>query len=88
MTLGGDMNCYCGSVIEQERKLLGLSICLTCAKRTQPQKVVGYMMYSHKTAPTLCLTTQEAFANYRRDTDRKGQSSILRSKMSGNGRLM
>jgi hypothetical protein len=45
-------------------------------------------MYSHKTAATLALTTPEAFANFKRDTDRKGQSSILRHKMVSGGRLV
>lgn len=83
------MNCnYCMSLVEKEREVLGLQICMACARRTNPPKVFGYMMYAHKTAPTLCLTTKEGFDNYRKDTDRKGQQSILRSKMVGSGRLM
>lgn len=83
------MNCIsCLSPIEQERLSLGLQICCVCAKRLNPPRVKGYMHYSHKTAATLALTTPEAFANFKRDTDRKGQSSILRNKMVSGGRLV
>lgn len=83
------MKCLiCPTEVEKEREFLGLSICCSCAKRVNPPKVKGYMEWSHKTAPVLQLTTQEGFDNFKRDTDRKGQSSILRMKMTGGGRLM
>lgn len=81
-------SCSCGREIESERKSLGLVKCKICAFKMPTEKVRGYMEWSHKTAPTIRLVSKEGFDQFKRDTDRKGQSSILRSKMVSGGRLV
>jgi hypothetical protein len=78
----------CFNPIEQERFSLGFCLCKSCAFAINPPKVKGYMEWSHKTAPTLRTTDAESFAQFKKDVDRKGQSSILRSKMVSGGRLI
>lgn len=83
------MNCQkCFNTIEIERINLGLNLCRSCAFVIKPVKVKGYMEWSHKTAPTLRVTDPESFNQFKKDIDRKGQSSILRSKMVAGGRLV
>lgn len=82
--------CRCNRAIEPERiSVLGhTNFCMACAKIHKPQRVVGYMEWSHKTAPTLRLTDTQSLEQFKQDTNRKGQSSILRSKMTAGGRLV
>lgn len=78
----------CQNDIEQERVKLGLVTCKICAFKIKPRKIKGYMEWSHKTAPVLRTTDEDSFAQFKKDIDRKGQSSILRSKMVAGGRLV
>jgi lipoate synthase len=83
------VNCQrCFGQIEQERLSLNLKICKICAFKIKPVKLKGYMEWSHKTAPVMRVTDPESFAQFKKDIDRKGQSSILRSKMVSAGRLI
>lgn len=85
------MDCVrCNRQIEAERILaLGTTHwCSVCARTLNTPRVVGYMEWSHKTAPVLRLTNRESFVQFKKDTDRRGQSSILRSKMTAGGRLV
>jgi hypothetical protein len=83
------MNCErCFNSIEIERISLGFSLCKSCAFSIKPQRIKGYMEWSHKTAPVLRTTDAESFNQFKKDIDRKGQSSILRSKMVAGGRLV
>jgi len=78
----------CFGSIEAERKSLQLKTCKKCAFKIKTPKVKGYMEWSHKTAPVMRVTDEESFAQFKKDIDRKGQSSILRSKMVAGGRLV
>lgn len=63
------MNCkFCKKPIEEGRVELNLTCCLSCASKGlgQPPKLKGIMVYGHKTAATLCITTDEGFADFRR----------------------
>lgn len=80
--------CFCGNQIEDERVVLGFSNCKRCAFKRPTEKVCGYLEWSHKTAPVVRLISREGFEQFKKDTNRVGQSSILRGKMEGGGRLM
>lgn len=85
------MNCIkCDKPIEPERlsALPNTLYCISCAKKINPPKLKGYMEWSHKTAPVLRVTDAESFQQFKKDIDRKGQSSILRAKMVAGGRLV
>lgn len=80
----------CLKEIEYERiSVLGdTNLCVSCAFKSNTPRVVGYMEWSHKTAPTLRITDTQSLQQFKQDTNRKGQSSILRSKMTAGGRLI
>ena len=85
------MNCIkCHDDIESERLsvLPDTIYCVSCANKIITPRIKGYMEWSHKTAPVLRTTDAQSFAQFKKDVNRKGQSSILRSKMSNGGRLV
>lgn len=79
----------CGDDIETIRVEFGLTICRSCANLgyDEPKKA-GYMCYEHKTAGALQVVSQSAFNDYKSKSSRKGQSSLLRNVLHGNGRLL
>lgn len=78
----------CDCDIEIERANLDLDTCKSCAFKINTPKVRGYMEYSHKTAPTMrVVQNPDDFEEFYHNTNRIGQSSILRHQMVGNGRL-
>lgn len=81
------MKCRCGNEVEQVRiDLLGSDKCAACAKRVGTPKVKGIMIWEHKTAPSIQVVSPEACEMYKKDTYRKGQMSILRTKMGSSNR--
>ena len=76
------MKCRCGREIEQVRvDLLKSDKCSVCAQNVSTQKVRGIMVWEHKTAPSIQVVSEETCKQYKKDTYRKGQMSILRTKM-------
>ena len=72
--------CGCGNQVEEERvELLNSTVCSVCAKAgfAQPKSLKGFMIYDHKTAPTICFMSDEQFNYAKTMTDRVGQESIL-----------
>ena len=51
------------------------------------QKYKGSMIYDHKTAGTLQVMMPDEYDNFKKVTDRKGQSSVLRNVLDAGGRL-
>ena len=45
------------------------------------------MIYDHKTAGTLQVMMPDEYDNFKKVTDRKGQSSVLRNVLDAGGRL-
>lgn len=80
--------CFCGNNIENERLELGLKICKSCAFQSPVKKVKGIMTWAHKTSPEIQIVSESVFEMYSADTERVGQSSILRKKMDSGGRLI
>jgi hypothetical protein len=72
--------CQCGNQVEDERiELLDSRVCSACAAKgiAQPAALKGFMIYDHKTAPTICFMSEEQFKYAKTMTDREGQESIL-----------
>jgi hypothetical protein len=73
--------CHCGNCVEDERiELLDSFVCSKCAYSgiAQPPPIRGFMVYDHKTAPSICFMTPSQFNYAKSMTDRVGQESILR----------
>ena len=51
------------------------------------QKYKGTMIYDHKTAGALQVMMPDEYNNFKKITDRKGQSSVLRNVLDAGGRL-
>ena len=51
------------------------------------QKYKGTMIYDHKTAGALQVMMPDEYDNFKKVTDRKGQSSVLRNVLDAGGRL-
>ena len=45
------------------------------------------MIYAHKTAGALQVMMEDEYINFKKITDRKGQSSVLRNVLDAGGRL-
>tara|TARA_R110000787_G_scaffold14600_2_gene44927 strand:- start:2755 stop:3009 length:255 start_codon:yes stop_codon:yes gene_type:complete len=60
------MICNCGNKIEQGRLDIGLIICLSCAKRAEPSRRKGVMIWNHKTAPEIQIINTDQFNSYRK----------------------
>lgn len=74
-----DKKCYCGSLIESFRvEELNSSVCSACAKNIDTPKKMGIMVWDHKTAPTMQVVDAATHQDFTKQTNRKGQSSILR----------
>jgi hypothetical protein len=72
--------CQCGNQVEDERiELLDSRVCSACAAKgiAQPAPLKGFMIYDHKTAPTICFMSESQFQQAKAATDRVGQESIL-----------
>lgn len=79
----------CRNPVEEERvKILDSTICSSCAKKNPTKKVKGILIYPHKTGGYIQVVNEETFDQFKSDTDRIGQQSILRKKMDGGGRLI
>jgi hypothetical protein len=52
------------------------------------EKVKGAMIYNHKTGGELQIMSASQFDTHKKLSNRKGQSSVLRNVLHGNGRLM
>jgi hypothetical protein len=50
------MNCFCGKNIPKERIELGYTSCINCSNEN---KMVSFMVYSHKTAPEIMSVRPE-----------------------------
>ncbi len=73
------MRCRCGREIEQVRiELLNSDKCSMCAKNVTTSKVCGVMVWEHKTAPSIQIVSNDGFKEFKKNTNRKGQQSILR----------
>lgn len=56
------MLCKCGKEVEPARiELLNSDICAECAKRSNPPRVKGLMIYDDKTAPTIQVMSPQVF---------------------------
>lgn len=83
------MKCNCGRDIEEARvRLLNSDKCSVCASNINTGKVKGIMVWTHKTAPTIQIVDSETHSQYKKDTDRKGQKSILRTKSPNMGKAI
>lgn len=84
------INCIkCSKEVESERvKLLDSVVCASCAKKNPVPKKKGILVYPHKTGGFIQVVEPDTYEQFRADTDRIGQQSILRRKMAGGGRLM
>jgi len=62
------MICRCKKEVETERAELGLTVCLSCAKKgiAQPAPYKGVMVYSHKTAGEVNIMSPECFRDFKR----------------------
>lgn len=78
----------CGKRIEQARIDLGLGSCLVCAQSRPVTRYRGAMIYGHKTAGAVCLMSPDEFSRYKKLTNRKGQSSVLRNVLVAAGRAL
>jgi len=59
-----DMNCaVCKTQIPPERVECGFNTCINCSNT---KKVIGYLCYSHKTAPSLIIVDQNDTESVRR----------------------
>jgi hypothetical protein len=74
--------------MEQGRADLGLALCLSCAQTRPVTRYRGAMIYGHKTAGAVCLMSPDEFSRYKKLTNRKGQSSVLRNVLEANGRAL
>ena len=50
-------------------------------------KVKGAMIYDHKTGGTLQVMREDKYEEFKKKSNRKGQSSTLRNVLHANGRL-
>ena len=50
-------------------------------------KVKGAMIYDHKTGGTLQVMREDIYEEFKKKSNRKGQSSTLRNVLHANGRL-
>ena len=83
------MICLCGNTVEPERvKLLEATNCSVCARKANVPRNKGIMVWDHKTAPTLQTVSESGYQQFKQDTARKGQRSILRAKAPNAGRLI
>lgn len=83
------MTCpQCGGGMEQARHDLGLASCFSCAQARPITRYRGAMIYGHKTAATVCLMSPDEFSRYKKLTNRRGQSSVLRNVLVANGRAL
>jgi len=83
--------CQCGNEIEEYRLYeLGSNRCSACAKRLSAfeSKKRGIMVWNHKTAPELQIIDNLSYAQYKRDTYRRGNGSILRNISPNRGVLL
>lgn len=78
----------CGKRMEQARIDLGLAGCLSCAQSRPVTRYRGAMIYGHKTAGAVCLMSPDEFSRYKKLTNRKGQSSVLRNVLVAAGRAL
>ncbi len=58
----------CARKIEEERRILKLDICSYCG--TKVEKKVGHMVFDHKTAPYIQVTSPEILQELRRNSRR------------------
>jgi hypothetical protein len=82
------MTCLCGNPLEEGRAALGLPTCLPCAQARPAPRYRGAMIYGHKTAGAICLMSPDEFSHYKKLTNRRGQSSVLRNVIVANGRAL
>ena len=72
-------NCKkCKNAVEEERvSILNSWVCSSCAHKGAAQSPIkkGIMVWSHKTAPSIQIVTQENFADYERYTPKFGHGS-------------
>jgi hypothetical protein len=80
------MKCRCGRDVEQGRiEVLNSDICSECAKRQCTGRKKGIMVWNHKTAPEIQIVSNDTLEQYKKDTYRKGNGSILRNKSPKQG---
>jgi hypothetical protein len=80
------MKCRCGREVEAKRiEILGSDKCSECAKRQCNGRNKGIMVWNHKTAPEIQVVSKETHEQYKKDTYRKGNGSILRNKSPKQG---
>jgi hypothetical protein len=78
----------CSRRIEQGRADLGLALCLSCAQTRPVTRYRGAMIYGHKTAGAVHLMAPDEFSRYKKLSNRRGQSSVLRNVLEANGRAL
>ena len=82
------MKCLCGNPLEEGRAALGLLTCLPCAQERPVAKYRGAMIYGHKTAASIQLMRPDEFKTFKKLSNRRGQSSLLRNVLVANGRAL
>lgn len=74
------LQCGCGRSIPAERAELGFKCCVVCGERfAQSKKRFGYMVYGHKTAGAILVTSQAGFQNYKAVSSRRSKCSNMGS---------
>lgn len=72
------ITCGCGNEIHVERFGLGYKICLNCGdKAALKNKKYGYMLFNHKTAGSIVVTTKKAVENYQKVSKRMNKGSNM-----------
>lgn len=74
------MQCGCGSIIEHERKELGLTVCKTCAFSGIGQnKPMGRMVYGHKTGAIIEILPEQVFNENKKYFQPNGARSCVKN---------
>tara|TARA_B100001564_G_C20436063_1_gene576843 strand:- start:152 stop:406 length:255 start_codon:yes stop_codon:yes gene_type:complete len=71
--------CRCGGIIEAGRVELGLKTCLKCAQRTNAPKVMGRMVYPHKTGGEIEILSAESYHENKKYFKPQGTHSCVKN---------
>lgn len=71
--------CRCGNLVEQERAELGLKTCIRCARNINTPKVMGRMVYPHKTGGEIEILTAESYNENKKYFKPQGTHSCVKN---------